>query len=81
MTIFDIIQPIIELLTNQNFIIKITLVLLLTVYTIFSAIVARQISIMNTLINQLDFSAFFKLLAWLHFILSCVLLLFILRVL
>lgn len=74
MNISDLIQLIVSILTNQDLVLKSVLTIFLVMYTLFAIIVARQIFVLNEIINQVSFSPVFKTLAVLHIIASATLL-------
>lgn len=74
MTIIEIIQFILSIITNQDLVLKLILVVFLVLYTLFAIIVARQIFILNEIVNQISFSPVFKFLAIMHALISATLL-------
>lgn len=62
------------ILANQDILVKIALVLLLSVYLLFALVLTRQIFLLNDIINQITFAPIFKFLAILHLTLATILL-------
>jgi len=77
----ELIQQIIAIVTNQNLIAKGILIILLTMYLLFSLILSRQIFLLNNTVNQVTFSPVFKLLGLIHLVLVIGLLFFTLTAL
>lgn len=74
MTISDIFQIISNIIANQDFLFRIILIVFLSLYALFSLVVAREISLLNNIVNQISFSPIFKLLAWFNIAFSIALL-------
>lgn len=74
MSITDIIQLIQTLFSNQDLIVKIILIVLLSLYVLFAIIVSRQIFVLNEIVNQISFSPIFKILSVIHVIIAILLL-------
>lgn len=66
MTIFDVFQSFLTFITNQDQIAKSILLVLLIMYSLFALVLARQIFILTTIIDQISFSPIFKIFALLH---------------
>lgn len=64
MTLQDIIDSLSQLAANPNVIIKVGLVLLMLMFLLFALVIARQISILTKLVNQVTFSPIFKVIAY-----------------
>jgi len=74
----DILQSLLLLATNQDILFKIGLVLILIVYVLFALILARQIFLLNSTVNQISFSPIFNILVFVHLVAATGLLLFVL---
>jgi len=72
----DIIGFLVNIFADQNFLIRITLVILLVLYGFFALIIAIQISNLNKTINQIGFSGILNFIAALHVLASLALLVF-----
>lgn len=70
----DIASTVSSLLTSQEIIFKIALIILIAIYGLFALIVAIQISNLNRVVNQIGFSSVLNFLAVLHFFASLALL-------
>lgn len=64
MTLQDIIDSLSQLAAHPNMIIKVGLILLMLLFLLFALVIARQISILSTLANQITFSPIFKVVAY-----------------
>lgn len=65
MTIQDLLLSIKDILENQNQILKIVLILLSTIFLLFTIIVSRQISLLTNQLNQVSFTPVLKFLGYL----------------
>ncbi|OGH12119.1 MAG: hypothetical protein A2857_01035 [Candidatus Levybacteria bacterium RIFCSPHIGHO2_01_FULL_36_15] len=63
-----------EILSNQNLLAKLFLIMSISMFLIFTIVVSRQIIVMNKLVNEINFSPIFKFFAYLSIILSALLL-------
>lgn len=75
----DIIILTINIIKNQDTLVRFALVVLTALYGLFALIVAIQIKNLNKIINQIEFSPIFIFLGFLH--VSAALALFLLAVL
>ncbi len=64
MTIQDLLLSIKDILENQNQILKIVLILLSTIFLLFTIIVSRQISLLTNQLNQVSFTPVLKFLGY-----------------
>lgn len=76
MTLEDILTIINNFVSNQDLIIKIILIILLSLYGLYSIIVALQVRVLTTIVDQINSSGVLKFIAFLHAVLVIVLLLF-----
>lgn len=63
-------QTTILLFTNQDLLAKIILILLLSVYGLFTLILTNQVRILSKVVDQIHFSPIFLMLAYAHSLLS-----------
>lgn len=80
MTFQDIINNFMGVLQDQNALLKVVLILLLLLFALFTLILARQISLLTKLLNQVTFSPIFKMIAYATVVLTLTLLLFVILV-
>ena len=64
MTIQNLLLSIKDILENQNQILKIVLILLSTIFLLFTIIVSRQISLLTNQLNQVSFTPVLKFLGY-----------------
>lgn len=69
-------QVFINFFFNQDFLLKIFLLVLISLYGLFALILSIQIRNLNRIINQINFAPIFSLLATIHFAAAIALLLF-----
>lgn len=72
----QIVDLVLALFQNQDFLFKIALLILIALYGLFALIVYIQIVSLNNILNQISFSPIFKALGFLHFALTLALLVF-----
>ncbi len=65
MTLQDVFLAVKDLLENQNQILKVVLILLSTLFLLFTIIVSRQISLLTVQLNQVSFSPVLKFIGYL----------------
>lgn len=66
MNIVDLAQALVEVLTDQNTLAQIVLLIVVGMYSIFALVVAVQIRILNNVVTQATFAPVFKMLAYIH---------------
>lgn len=64
MNVQDIINSITTLLGNQNQLLKAILILLALLYLLFTLVLARQITLLTNILNQVSFTPIFRFLAY-----------------
>lgn len=64
MNIQDILNYLGQLSNNQDILVKIALILVLLLFTLFTLVLARQISVLTHLIYQVNFSSVLQGLAY-----------------
>jgi hypothetical protein len=64
MNIVDIFNNIITFLKNQELLVKASLSLVIILFSLFTVIMARQISALTDIVNQVTFSPIFKFTAY-----------------
>lgn len=64
MTIQDFLTFFVNFAAIQDIIIKTILVLLIILFALFALVLARHISLLTNLVNQVSFTPIFKLLAY-----------------
>lgn len=62
----EIVELISKFFSDQDFLFKIILVILVSLYGLFALVLAIQIKNLNKIINQIDFSPVFNLLSLIH---------------
>lgn len=72
----EIVDFIFALFSNQDFLFKIALLILIALYGLFALIIYVQIISLNNILNQINFSPIFKALGFIHFALALALLVF-----
>ena len=77
MITLESIQNILKILTNQTLIAKFFLIILSFLFTIIAVVIARQIYILNNIVNQVNFSQLFEFLGFALIGLSIILLFFV----
>ena len=70
----DFTQTIINIFSDQNLLVRSSLIILLFIYILFALILTVQIHRLNTILNQVRFSPLFRMLATLHAIFAIILL-------
>ncbi len=72
----EVIQFFINLFENQNILLKIVFMILISLYGLFALILVFQIRNLNKIVNQITFSPIFTLAALIHLGITVALLLF-----
>lgn len=72
----ELLGVLVNLFSDQNFLFRIILIVLIVIYGFFTLIVAVQISNLNRTLNQIGFSGFLNLLAQIHVLGALALLIF-----
>lgn len=55
---------IMQFLTDQNLVLKIVLILLELLFTLFALVLSRQISLLTNMLNQVSFTPIFKMISY-----------------
>ncbi len=74
MDITSILANISSILSNQNQILKIVLILLELLFALFTLVLARQITLLTNMLNQVSFTPIFRFIAYALIITSIILL-------
>ncbi|RJQ27432.1 hypothetical protein C4577_01210 [Candidatus Parcubacteria bacterium] len=77
MDIFNIFNSFSSIVSDQNIISKYILIILVSLYILFAIVFAKQINILNGIVNQITFSPIFKTLSLLNVLMSLSLLIFV----
>lgn len=59
-------QSLILSLSNQDFVAKIILVIVLALYSLFALVLTNQVRVLSRTVNQIHFSPIFQALAYIH---------------
>jgi len=62
----EIVELISKFFSDQDFLFKIIITILISFYGLFSLVLAVQIRNLNKIIDQIDFSSFFNFLSLVH---------------
>lgn len=73
----DIAQSLLAVVTNQNLLARVALVITLSVYTLFALVLNRQIGLLSNMVDQITFSPVFKAIAIIHVLVTVALLLYV----
>jgi hypothetical protein len=59
-------QTLILSLSNQDFLAKIILVIILALYSLFALVLTNQVRVLSRTVNQIHFAPIFQALAYIH---------------